>query len=69
MDLLTVPHADTSLGLCRWTTSLESVTTRAASMQYNLVLLVKSQDTLLPPPHGQLAPCLVAPPIAFYAIL
>ena len=30
-------------------------------MQYNFVLQVKSQDTLLPPPHGQLAPCLVAP--------
>jgi len=34
-------------------------------MQYNFVLQVKSQDILLPPPHGQLAPCLVAPPIAF----
>jgi len=30
------------------------------------VLLCKSQDTLLPPPHGRIAPCLVAPPIAFY---
>jgi len=29
------------------------------------VLQVKPQDTLFPPPHGQLAPCLVAPPIAF----
>jgi len=37
-----------------WTTSLELVTTRAASMQYNFVLQVKSQDTLLPPPRGQL---------------
>jgi len=36
---------------------LEPVTTRAASMQYNFVLQVKPQDTLLPPPHGQqLAP-------------
>jgi len=51
---------------CSWTTSLKPVTTRAASMQYNFVLQVKPQDTLLPPPHGQLAPCLVAPPIAFY---
>jgi len=71
MDLLTVPRTDTSLGLRRfsvatsWATSLEPVTTRAASMQYNFVLQVKSQDTLLPPPHGQLAPCLVVPPIAF----
>jgi len=32
---------------------LEPVTTRAASMQYNFVLQVKPQDTLLPPPHGQ----------------
>ena len=35
-------------------------------MQRQSVLQVKSQDTLLPPPHGQLAPSLVAPPIAFY---
>jgi len=51
-----------------YATSLEPVTTRltrAASMQYNFVLQVKSQDILLPLPHGQLAPCLVAPPIAF----
>jgi len=50
---------------CSWTTSLEPVTTRAASMQYNFVLQVKSPYILLPLPHGQLAPCLVAPPIAF----
>ena len=51
---------------CCWTTSSEPVTTRAASMQYNFVLQVKPQDTLLPQPHGQLAPCLVTPPIAVY---
>jgi len=50
---------------CSWTTSMEPVTTRAGSMQCNFVLQVKSQDALLPPPHGQLAPCLIAPPIAF----
>jgi len=32
----------------------------------HFVLQVKSQDILvLPPPHGQHVPCLVAPPIAF----
>jgi len=52
MDLLTVPRADT---FCGWTTSLESVTTRAASVQYTFVFLkVKAQDILLPLPHGQL---------------
>ena len=70
-DLLTVPRTDTSLGLRRFSVAgpqvwnLEPVTTRTVSMQYNFVLQVKPQDTLLPPPHGQLAPCLVAPPIAF----
>jgi len=38
MDELTVPHADTSSLFCSWTTSLESVTARAASMQYTFVL-------------------------------
>ena len=72
MDLLTVPRTDTSLGLRRSSVAgpqvwnLEPVTTRTVSMQYNFVLQVKPQDTLLPPPHGQLAPCLVAPPTAFW---
>ena len=38
---ITVSRADTSLRLRRfssWTTSLEPVTTRAASMQYTVVL-------------------------------
>jgi len=68
MDLLTVPRTDNSLGLRRFSVAGPRVWNRLPHelRQCNTISSFKSnRKTILPPPHGQLAPCLVAPLIAF----
>jgi len=55
MDLLTVPHADTSLGLRHFSVAGPRVRNQLPH-ELRQVLQVKAQDILLPPLHGQLAP-------------